>query len=98
MEEVQAVELFYRYSQPPHDNQGVQGESKAIIKEFGYLALAVTLAVTYVGRIDAYLGTYSSPNTDGAGTNYSVESQERLINRHNEGLVTAWETYHAINE
>src|SRR5437667_6616612 len=45
-----AAELFYRYSQVRRDDQDVEYEVKTIVKELGYLALAVTLAATYVGR------------------------------------------------
>jgi hypothetical protein len=65
MEEAQAAELFYWYSQLQWDSQGLEDEIRAIVKELGYLALAVTLAATYVGRtpllqsdIKAYLPEY----------------------------------------
>jgi hypothetical protein len=65
MEKTQAAKLFYRSSQLQRDDQGVEDEIKAIIKELGYLALAVTLTATYVGRtprlqsnIKAYLPEY----------------------------------------
>jgi hypothetical protein len=51
IEKTQAAELFYRSSQLQRDNQGVEDEIKAIIKKLRYLALAVTLTATYVGRI-----------------------------------------------
>jgi hypothetical protein len=50
MEEAQAAKLFYRYSQLRRQDQDVEHtEVKTIVKELGYLALAVTLAGTYVG-------------------------------------------------
>jgi hypothetical protein len=49
MEEAQAVQLFYRYSELQRGDQDVKGEIEAIVQEFGYMALAVTLAATYVG-------------------------------------------------
>ena len=65
MEVAQAAELFHRYSRLPRDNPGTEDDVLAIVKELGYLALAITLAATYVGttprlqsNIKAYLPEY----------------------------------------
>ena len=50
MKEAQAAELFYRYSRLGRDDYGIEHEVKAIVKELGHLALAVTLASTYIER------------------------------------------------
>ena len=44
------MELFSQYSQLRRDDQVIKGKIKETIKELGYLALAITLAATYVGR------------------------------------------------
>jgi hypothetical protein len=48
--ELQAVKLFYQYSQLQRNTTSTDGEVKKVVKELGYLALAVTLAGIYVGR------------------------------------------------
>ena len=49
MEAAQAAELFQKYARILRSDLTVQGEVLAIVKELGCLALAVTLAATYVG-------------------------------------------------
>ncbi|EXJ95817.1 hypothetical protein A1O1_00941 [Capronia coronata CBS 617.96] len=65
MEVAQAAELFYRSSQVQRDDEEVDSEVESIVRELGYLALAVILAATYVSRtprlqsdIKAYLPEY----------------------------------------
>ena len=100
MEEAQAVELFYRYSQLNRNHQEIENEEvKAIVKEFGYLALAVTLAGTYVGQtprlqsdIKAYLPEYQLRRRE-----LLSQTLERLIHQYSESVLTTWETsYQAI--
>ncbi|KAI9773490.1 MAG: Kinesin light chain 3, partial [Geoglossum umbratile] len=101
MEEAQAAELFYRYSRLQRDDRGVEDEIKAIVKELGHLALAVTLAATYVGRtprlqsnIKAYLPEYRRRRHE-----LLSRKPESLIHQYSESVLTTWETsYHAIND
>jgi tetratricopeptide (TPR) repeat protein len=101
MEEAQAAELFYRYSRVRRDDEGVKHEVKAIAKELGYLALAVTLAATYVGRtprlrsdIKAYLPEYKLRRRE-----LLKRKPESLIHQYSESVLTTWETsYRAIHE
>ena len=101
MEEVQATELFYGYSQLRRDDQDVKYEVKAIVKELGYLALAVTLAATYVGRtprlrsdIKTYLPEYKRRRRE-----LLQRKPESLIHQYSESVLTTWEaSYHAIHE
>jgi tetratricopeptide (TPR) repeat protein len=101
MKEAQAAELFYRSSRLQRDDQGVKDEIKAIVKELGYLALAVTLAATYVGRtprlqsnIKAYLPEYRRRRHE-----LLSRKPESLIHQYSESVLTTWETsYHAIDD
>jgi tetratricopeptide (TPR) repeat protein len=100
MEEAEATELFYQYAQLRRNNQEAEHkEVKAIIKELGYLALAVTLAGTYVGQsprlqsdIKAYLPEYRSRRRE-----LLKRNPEQLIHQYSESVLTTWETsYQAI--
>jgi tetratricopeptide (TPR) repeat protein len=99
MEEAEAVQLFCGYSRLRQNDQIT--EVKAIVKELGYLALAVTLASTYVGRtprlqsdIKAYLPEYRQRRRQ-----LLERKPERLIHQYSESVLTTWETsYQAIHE
>ena len=101
MEEVQAVELFYRYSRLRRNDRDIEQEVKAIVQELGCLALAVSLASTYVGRtprlrsdITAYLPEYRQRRRE-----LLKRKPERLIHQYSESVLTTWETsYDAIHE
>jgi hypothetical protein len=101
MEEAQAAELFYRDSRLRRDNHDVEYAVKAIVKELGYLALAVTLSSTYVGRtprlqsdITAYLPEYRRRRRE-----LLKRKPESLIHQYSESVLTTWETsYDAIHE
>jgi tetratricopeptide (TPR) repeat protein len=99
MDEAQAVELFYRYSQLQRNNLDIEAEMKAIVKELGYLALAITLAATYVGRtrrlqsdIKAYLPEYKQRRRE-----LLDRKPESLIHQYTSSVLTTWETsYQAV--
>lgn len=101
MEEAQAAELFYRYSRLGRDNYGIEHEVKAIVKELGHLALAVTLASTYMGRtprlqsdITVYLPEYGRRRRE-----LLKRKPESLIHQYSESVLTTWETsYDAVHE
>ncbi|OCL06050.1 hypothetical protein AOQ84DRAFT_86231, partial [Glonium stellatum] len=101
MEEGQAVELFRRYSQLPQSDADTEDDIKAIVKELGYLALAITLAATYVGRtrrlqsdIKAYLPEYKERRRE-----LLSRKPESLIHQYSESVLTTWETsYKAITD
>ncbi|RMZ84471.1 hypothetical protein DV738_g741, partial [Chaetothyriales sp. CBS 135597] len=102
MEETQAMQLFDHYAKlrNRHDNPEVEAEVKAIIKELGYLALAVTLAGTYVGRnpwfckdIKGYLPEYRKRRRE------LLERRPQAMHQYGESVLTTWETsYQAIYE
>jgi tetratricopeptide (TPR) repeat protein len=101
MEEAQAMELFYQYSQARRDDEGVEYEVKAIVQELGRLALAITLAATYVGRtprlrsdIKEYLPEYQRRRHE-----LLQRKPENLIHQYSQSVLTTWETsYQAIHE
>ncbi|KAJ4286494.1 hypothetical protein N0V90_013194 [Kalmusia sp. IMI 367209] len=101
MEEGQAVELFRRYSQLSQSNADTEDEIKAIVKELGYLALAITLAATYVGRtrrlqsdIKGYLPEYKERRRE-----LLSRKPESLIHQYSESVLTTWETsYKAMTD
>ena len=99
MEETQAVKLFCRYSRFSCDDARIVNEVRAIVKELGCLALAVTLAATYVGAtprlqsdINAYLPEYRRRRHELLG-----RKPESLVHQYSESVLTTWETsYRAI--
>jgi tetratricopeptide (TPR) repeat protein len=101
MDEVQATELFYRYSQLPRDDAGIRDEVKAIVRELGCLALAVTLAGSYVGttqrlqsHVKGYLVEYRQRRRE-----LLKRKPERLVHQYSESVLTTWETSHrAVSE
>jgi hypothetical protein len=50
MDESQAVELFLKLSGLGGRSLEIEDEVKRIVKELGYLALAITLAGTYIAQ------------------------------------------------
>lgn len=101
MDEAQAAELFYRYSRLPRDDSAIGDNVKAILKELGYLALAVTLAATYVGttpRLQSDIGAYL-PEYRQRRRKLLKQNPERLIHQYSESVLTTWETsFRAVAE
>jgi hypothetical protein len=95
MEEAQATELFYRYSHLPRNNQDVEPKKvKPTVKELGYLALAVSLAGTYVGQtprlqfdIKAFLPEYRLRRRK-----LLKRNPEQLIHQYRASVLTTLET------
>ncbi|OSS43297.1 hypothetical protein B5807_12047 [Epicoccum nigrum] len=97
MEAGQAAELFQRYAKLSCKSPGTQDEVLSIVKELGCLALAVTLAATYVG---------STPRLQGNIKAYLPEYRQRrrellrrkpvsLVHQYSESVLTTWETSYA---
>lgn len=101
MEEAQAAELFHQYSGLPREVVEIADEVRAITKELGHLALAVTLAATYVGStprlqsdIKAYLPEYRRRRRRRELLRRKPES---LLHQYDESVLTTWETsYQAV--
>ncbi|KAF2234939.1 TPR-like protein [Viridothelium virens] len=100
MEEVQAIDLFCRCSEVQRDDGSIE-EVKAIVRELGYLALAITLAGTYVGTtprlqfdIKAYLPEYRQRRRE-----LLKRKPESILHQYSESVLTTWETsYQAISD
>ena len=100
MEEAQAIELFYRCSELHRDNESVE-EVEAIVKELGYLALAITLAGTYIGTthrlrsdIKKYLPEYRQRRRQ-----LLDRPPDSAVHQYSKSVLTTWETsYQAIAE
>jgi hypothetical protein len=97
MEAAQAAVLFQKYSRIPRNNVGVDDEVVTIVKELGYLALAVTLAATYVGstprlqsNIKAYLPEYRQRRRE-----LLRRKPVSLVHQYSESVLTTWETSYA---
>ncbi|KAL9090851.1 MAG: hypothetical protein Q9165_005059 [Trypethelium subeluteriae] len=98
MDETQAVDLFCKCSELHCDYESIE-EVKAIVKELGYLALAIILAGTYVATtprlqtdIKAYLPEYRQRRRK-----LLDRRPERIMHQYSESVLTTWETsYQAI--
>lgn len=100
MEEMQAVDLFYRRSELHCDDESME-EVKMIVEELGYLALAITLAGTYVSTtyrlqtdIKAYLPEYRRRRRA-----LLERRPDIAVHQYSASVLTTWETsYQAIAE
>jgi hypothetical protein len=90
--EAQAMELFYSYSKLRRDTSEVEQKIGVIVDELGNLALAITLASTYVWRtprlqanIKSYLPEYRRRRQE-----LLQRKPERLIHQYGESVLTTW--------
>lgn len=97
MEAGQAAELFQKYARIYHNGVSTKDKVLCIVKELGCLALAVTLAATYVGRtprlqsnIKAYLPEYRERRRE-----LLQRKPESLVHQYSESVLTTWETSYA---
>ncbi|XP_014552000.1 hypothetical protein COCVIDRAFT_41753 [Bipolaris victoriae FI3] len=97
MEAGQAVELFQKYAFIPQLDATVRDEVMRIVKKLGCLALAVTLAATYVGstprlqsNVKAYLPEYQQRRQE-----LLQRRPESLLHQYNASVLTTWETSYA---
>ncbi|KAF7446623.1 hypothetical protein A1F99_099140 [Pyrenophora tritici-repentis] len=97
MEAGQAAELFQKYAKIPEYNMTTKDEILCIVKELGCLALAVTLAATYVGstprlqsNIEAYLPEYRQRRRE-----LLLRKPVSLVHQYSESVLTTWETSYA---
>jgi hypothetical protein len=65
MEAAPAAELFQKYAKISRYDAGVEGAMLPVVRELGCLALAVTLAPTYVGSTPRLQNTKSSESDEG---------------------------------
>jgi hypothetical protein len=100
MEKPEAVDLFYRCSQLQSTKPGVAEEVSTITEELGKLALAITLAGSYVAvtprlRSDVrlYLPEYRARRKE----LLSMKAKKQ-IHRYGESVLSTWETSFAAVE
>jgi tetratricopeptide (TPR) repeat protein len=93
LEEVHAVDLFFRCAEIPR-REKTEAEVEVIVKELGCLALAITIAGTYVSQtprlssnLPAYLEEYHQRRKD-----LLDEQPDELIHRYDHSVMTVWET------
>ncbi|EUC44359.1 hypothetical protein COCMIDRAFT_98402 [Bipolaris oryzae ATCC 44560] len=96
MEAEQAVKLFQKYARLPRLDETARGEVMRIVAELGCLALAVTLAATYVGLtprlqsdITEYLPEYLQRRQE------LLERKPSLVHQYSASVLTTWETSYA---
>jgi tetratricopeptide (TPR) repeat protein len=99
LEEAQAVDLFFRCAEIPRTVEKTEAEVKVIVKELGCLALAITIAGTYVSQTPrlslnllAYLEDYRQRRQE-----LLDEQPDELIHEYGHSVMTVWETsYSAV--
>jgi hypothetical protein len=100
LEEAQEVDLFFRCADIPRTVEKTEAEVKVIVKELGCLALAITIAGTYVSQtprllssnLPAYLEDYHQRRQE-----LLDEQPDELIHEYGHSVMTVWETsYSAI--
>ncbi|EUC26875.1 hypothetical protein COCCADRAFT_31470 [Bipolaris zeicola 26-R-13] len=97
MEAGQAAELFQKYARIYYNGVSTKDKVLCIVKELRCLALAITLAATYVGRtprlqsnIKAYLSEYKERRRE-----LLQRKPESLVHQYSESVLTTWETSYA---
>ncbi|EXL39944.1 hypothetical protein FOCG_17446 [Fusarium oxysporum f. sp. radicis-lycopersici 26381] len=101
LEDSQSVELFLTCAEirPPRDN--VVAEAEFIVKELGYLALAISMAGKYVSqtpRLSSNLPSYLNEFRYRRQALLS-ETPDELVARYHHSVMTVWETsYDAVSE
>ncbi|KAM0293719.1 hypothetical protein ACHAPM_011519 [Fusarium culmorum] len=101
LEESQSVELFLACAEIQPAREGVSAETKLIVHELGYLALAVSMAGRYVlqtprlsSNLSAYLDEFRNRRRD-----LLSETPDKLVARYHHSVMTVWETsYDAVSE
>ena len=101
MEPPEAVELFQRYANIKEKSQDVATEVAQIVKELGYLALAITLAGSYVSvtarlssDIRRYLPEYRQRRKE-----LLRQRANRHIHQYEESVLSTWEvSFEAIED
>ncbi|KAH7459835.1 hypothetical protein FOMA001_g19874 [Fusarium oxysporum f. sp. matthiolae] len=101
LEESQSVELFLACAEIQPEREGVLAETKLIVRELGYLALAISMAGKYVSQtprlssdLSAYRDEFRSRRRD-----LLSEIPDGLVARYQHSVMTVWETsYSAVSE
>ncbi|KAM0539953.1 hypothetical protein ACHAO7_011667 [Fusarium culmorum] len=101
LEESQSVQLFLACAEIQPEREDVLAETKLIVRELGYLALAVSMAGKYVSQtprlssdLSAYLDEFRNRRRD-----LLSETPDKLVARYHHSVMTVWETsYAAVSE
>ena len=101
MEPSEAIELFQRYAKIKEKGQDIATEAAQIVKELGYLALAITLAGSYVSvtprlssNICRYLPEYRQRRKE-----LLQQRAKRYIHQYGESVLSTWEvSFEAIKD
>ncbi len=100
MEPPEAVELFQRYAKIREKGQDIATEVAQIVKELGYLALAITLAGSYVSatpRLSSDIGRYL-PEYRERRKELLRRRAKRHIHQYGESVLSTWEAlFETIN-
>ena len=94
MEPLEAAELFQRCADIQEQRSDVVAELDVIVKELGYLALAITLAGAYVAatpRLSSDVRLYL-PEYRQRRKKLLSRPPKRQIDRYGESVLTTWET------
>jgi tetratricopeptide (TPR) repeat protein len=94
MDESQAMELFFRLSTLNDRLQGIEDEVKPIVKELGYLALAITLAGTYVAQTPRLISNIRQYLPDFRQRRRELLNQKPrdLVDQYSDSVLTTWES------
>ncbi|KAK3174783.1 hypothetical protein OEA41_002029 [Lepraria neglecta] len=94
MEEIEAVNLFFQSSKIKDQTQETEVEVGSIVRELGYLALAISIAGSYVSatprlsmKITSYLPEYRSRRAE-----LLRQKPNRIVHHYGESVLTTWET------
>jgi tetratricopeptide (TPR) repeat protein len=89
----QATELFRKSAKLAQDRPGTDSQVEAIVEELGYLALAVSLAGTYISQtpqlsadLDEYLTEYRQRRHQ-----LLAQTPSALVHQYGESVMTTWE-------
>ncbi|KAM0293721.1 hypothetical protein ACHAPM_011521 [Fusarium culmorum] len=98
LEESQSVELFLACAGIQPAREGVVAETKLIVHELGYLALAVSMAGKYVfqtprlsSNLSAYLDEFRHRRKD-----LLSETPDELVAMYHHSVMTVWETSYSV--
>jgi tetratricopeptide (TPR) repeat protein len=99
LEEAQAIELFVRCSQIANIPQEKEEHIRIIVKELGYLALAITLAGSYVSqkpRLSSHLPYFLEEFHQERKRLLRIKPT-KIIHQYQHSMITAWEiSYSAV--
>lgn len=94
LELLQAVALFRKTANLADDDPAVDSQVEAIVEELGYLALAVSLAGTYISqtlRLSAHLDEYMAEYRQ-RRLQLLAQKPSALVHQYGESVMTTWET------